>query len=118
MSPLEDINVIPQRLNDCFYDPQHLFFNSILLQTDGHDIQFLEETDLLADYIPILAAPGEVLLEGSRVALKCDLGEGYSAQISFAIPTEIDKPSISKVTSPSPRVSGMLSSTWMRDHKE
>ena len=86
-----------------FLRPTYIFsLISILLQTDGHDIQFLDEADLLADHIPILAAPGEVLAEGSRVALKCDLGEGYSVQISFAIPTEIDKLCIAKVTSPSP----------------
>jgi len=75
-----------------FLRPTYIFsLISILLQTDSHDIQFLDEADLLADHIPILAAPGEVLAEGSRVALKCDLGEGYSVQISFTVPTEIDK---------------------------
>jgi ATP-binding cassette subfamily A (ABC1) protein 3 len=57
--------------------------------------QFLDEADLLADHIAILAAPGKVLAEGSPVALKRDLGDGYSVQVSFAVPTDINKLSIS-----------------------
>ncbi|KIM45099.1 hypothetical protein M413DRAFT_65825 [Hebeloma cylindrosporum] len=44
---------------------------------------FLDEADLLADYIAILAAPGKVLASGPPVVLKRDLGEGYSMQVSF-----------------------------------
>ncbi|KAF8555139.1 P-loop containing nucleoside triphosphate hydrolase protein, partial [Imleria badia] len=39
---------------------------------------FLDEADLLADYIAILAAPGKLVAEGSPVALKTNLGQGYS----------------------------------------
>uniref|UniRef100_A0A8H8CNN7 ABC transporter domain-containing protein n=1 Tax=Psilocybe cubensis TaxID=181762 RepID=A0A8H8CNN7_PSICU len=44
---------------------------------------FLDEADLLADYIAILAAPGKVVASGPPVALKRDLGEGYSMQVAF-----------------------------------
>ena len=61
----------------------------------AHGVQFLDEADLLADRIAILAAPGKVLAEGSPVALKRDLGEGYSVHVSFAVSMDIDKPYIS-----------------------
>lgn len=44
---------------------------------------FLDEADLLADHIAILAAPGKLVAYGSPVALKRDLGEGYSVQVFF-----------------------------------
>jgi len=53
--------------------------------------QFLDEADLLADHIAILAAPGKVVASGSPVALKRDLGEGYTVQVSFATPAELEK---------------------------
>ena len=37
-------------------------------------IQFLDEADLLADHIAILAAPGKLIASGSPVSLKRDLG--------------------------------------------
>ena len=55
--------------------------------------QFLDEADLLADQIAILilAAPGKVVASGSPVALKRDLANGYSIQITFAISTDSEK---------------------------
>ncbi|KAF9225247.1 P-loop containing nucleoside triphosphate hydrolase protein [Gyrodon lividus] len=44
---------------------------------------FLDEADLLADNIAILAAPGKLVAEGSPVALKTNLGQGYSVQVKF-----------------------------------
>lgn len=44
---------------------------------------FLDEADLLADHIAILAAPGKLVASGSPVALKRNLGEGYSIIITF-----------------------------------
>ncbi|KAF4612016.1 hypothetical protein D9613_004324 [Agrocybe pediades] len=44
---------------------------------------FLDEADLLADYIAILAAPGKVVASGPPVFLKRDLGQGYSVQVSL-----------------------------------
>jgi ATP-binding cassette subfamily A (ABC1) protein 3 len=44
---------------------------------------FLDEADLLADDIAILAAPGKLVAEGTPVALKLDLGQGYSVQVTF-----------------------------------
>lgn len=44
---------------------------------------FLDEADLLADHIAILAAPGKLVAEGSPVALKTNLGQGYSIQVTF-----------------------------------
>ncbi|KAJ3561814.1 hypothetical protein NP233_g9967 [Leucocoprinus birnbaumii] len=45
--------------------------------------QFLDEADLLANHIAILAAPGKLVASGSPVALKRNLGEGYSIVITF-----------------------------------
>ena len=53
--------------------------------------QFLDEADLLADHIAILAAPGKVVASGSPVALKRDLGDGYSIQVTFVNPTDCEK---------------------------
>ncbi|KAG1840268.1 hypothetical protein DFJ58DRAFT_858320 [Suillus subalutaceus] len=44
---------------------------------------FLDEADLLADNIAILAAPGKLVAEGTPVALKSNLGQGYSVQVMF-----------------------------------
>lgn len=44
---------------------------------------FLDEADLLADNIAILAAPGKLVANGSPVSLKHDLGEGYVVQVTF-----------------------------------
>lgn len=46
-------------------------------------LKFLDEADLLGDHIAILAAPGKVVASGSPVALKRELGEGYSVQVTF-----------------------------------
>jgi ABC-type multidrug transport system ATPase subunit len=47
---------------------------------------FLDEADLLADKIAILAAPGKLVAEGTPVALKSNLGQGYSVQVMFDCP--------------------------------
>ncbi|KAH8835982.1 P-loop containing nucleoside triphosphate hydrolase protein [Flagelloscypha sp. PMI_526] len=44
---------------------------------------FLDEADLLADNIAVLAAPGNLVAEGTPIALKRDLGQGYSVVVSF-----------------------------------
>ncbi|KAG9085734.1 hypothetical protein FRC06_003473 [Ceratobasidium sp. 370] len=43
---------------------------------------FLDEADLLADDIAILAAPGKLLAQGSPVALKSKLGKGYVVHVT------------------------------------
>ncbi|KAG9080644.1 hypothetical protein FRC06_006317 [Ceratobasidium sp. 370] len=43
---------------------------------------FLDEADLLADDIAILAAPGKLLAQGSPVALKSQLGKGYVVHVT------------------------------------
>lgn len=53
--------------------------------------QFLDEADLLADHIAILAVPGKVVASGPPVALKRDLGEGYSIQVTFTSPVDSEK---------------------------
>ncbi|KAG2067404.1 P-loop containing nucleoside triphosphate hydrolase protein [Suillus decipiens] len=55
---------------------------------------FLDEADLLADNIAILAAPGKLVAAGTPVALKSNLGQGYSVQVMFDFPdlTEKDLP--------------------------
>lgn len=45
---------------------------------------FLDEADLLADTIAVLAAPGKLVAQGTPVALKSSLGEGYTVQVSFS----------------------------------
>ncbi|PIL31168.1 ATP-binding cassette transporter [Ganoderma sinense ZZ0214-1] len=44
---------------------------------------FLDEADLLADTIAVLAAPGKLVAHGTPVALKSTLGEGYTVNVSF-----------------------------------
>ncbi|KAJ7606783.1 hypothetical protein FB45DRAFT_847352 [Roridomyces roridus] len=44
---------------------------------------FLDEADLIADNIAILAAPGKLVALGSPVKLKRDLGEGYTVQVTL-----------------------------------
>ncbi|KAF8079136.1 hypothetical protein FPV67DRAFT_1467643 [Lyophyllum atratum] len=56
---------------------------------------FLDEADLLADHIAILAAPGKLIASGTPVALKRDLGAGYSAQVSLYAPFSGEKDGIS-----------------------
>ncbi|KAF8204239.1 hypothetical protein K438DRAFT_1757492 [Mycena galopus ATCC 62051] len=52
----------------------------------------LERTaDLLADNIAILAAPGKLVASGSPVALKRDLGEGYTVQVSLSLSDSLEK---------------------------
>ena len=46
-------------------------------------LQFLDEADLLADNIAILAAPGKLVAQGSPVALKSNLGQGYAVEVRF-----------------------------------
>ncbi|KAK7063610.1 hypothetical protein R3P38DRAFT_2492098 [Favolaschia claudopus] len=52
---------------------------------------FLDEADLLADNIAILAAPGKLVASGSPVALKRDLGEGYTVQVSLPLTSSSEK---------------------------
>ncbi|KAJ6479217.1 hypothetical protein C8R47DRAFT_1019314, partial [Mycena vitilis] len=52
---------------------------------------FLDEADLLADNIAILAAPGKLVAAGSPVALKRDLGEGYTVQVSLPLSDSLEK---------------------------
>jgi len=66
----------------------HIIFN---VGADTQLCQFLDEADLLADHIAILAAPGKVVASGSPVALKRDLGQGYSIQVSFTDPIDLEK---------------------------
>ncbi|KAF7307603.1 hypothetical protein MIND_00555500 [Mycena indigotica] len=52
---------------------------------------FLDEADLLADHIAILAAPGKLVASGSPVALKRDLGEGYTVQVTLAQSSPVEE---------------------------
>ncbi|KAJ6525396.1 hypothetical protein B0H19DRAFT_1214941 [Mycena capillaripes] len=54
---------------------------TILLTT-----HLLDEADLLADHIAILAAPGKLVASDSPVALKTDLGKGYTVQATLVAP--------------------------------
>ncbi|KAH8094651.1 P-loop containing nucleoside triphosphate hydrolase protein [Cristinia sonorae] len=44
---------------------------------------FLDEADLLADTIAVLAAPGKLVAQGTPVSLKSSLGEGYTVDVTF-----------------------------------
>lgn len=55
----------------------------------------MDEADLLADHIAILAAPGKLVASGSPVALKRSLGEGYSIVTNFKHATSDSKASVS-----------------------
>jgi ATP-binding cassette subfamily A (ABC1) protein 3 len=46
----------------------------------------LDEADLLADEIAILAAPGKLLAQGSPVSLKSKLGQGYVIHVTRTSP--------------------------------
>ncbi|KAF8640810.1 hypothetical protein AX17_000459 [Amanita inopinata Kibby_2008] len=52
---------------------------------------FLDEADLLGDQVAILVAPGKLVAQGSPVALKRDLGKGYSVQVTFRIDSASEK---------------------------
>ncbi|KAG1813914.1 uncharacterized protein BJ212DRAFT_1274572 [Suillus subaureus] len=75
---------------------------------------FLDEADLLADNIAILAAPGKLVAEGTPVALKSNLGQGYSVQVMFDSPdlTEKDLPTetLDRIRQICPQCSMSLSS--------
>lgn len=43
----------------------------------------MDEADLLADNIAVLAAPGKLVAEGSPVSLKSRLGKGYTLRVRF-----------------------------------
>ena len=53
--------------------------------------QFLDEADLLADNIAVLAAPGKLVACGSPVHLKSTLGEGYTVDIHFNVISRQEK---------------------------
>jgi ABC-type multidrug transport system ATPase subunit len=79
---------------------------------------FLDEADLLADNIAILAAPGKLVAEGTPVALKSKLGQGYSVQVIFDFPdlTEKDLPNapsetLNRIRQVCPQCSMSLSSS-------
>ncbi|RPD82722.1 P-loop containing nucleoside triphosphate hydrolase protein [Lentinus tigrinus ALCF2SS1-7] len=46
---------------------------------------FLDEADLLADTIAVLAAPGKLVAHGTPVSLKSSLGEGYTVNVTFNV---------------------------------
>lgn len=54
-------------------------------------LQFLDEADLLADNIAILAAPGKLVAHGTPVALKSNLGQGYVAQVFMSRDSDSEK---------------------------
>ncbi|CCL98836.1 uncharacterized protein FIBRA_00841 [Fibroporia radiculosa] len=53
---------------------------------------FLDEADLLADTIAVLAAPGKLVAQGTPVALKSQLGEGYTVQVVHQTVEPEEKP--------------------------
>ncbi|KZT02088.1 P-loop containing nucleoside triphosphate hydrolase protein [Laetiporus sulphureus 93-53] len=55
---------------------------------------FLDEADLLADTIAVLAAPGRLVAQGTPVALKSEFGEGYTVQVSSNVAEPSEKMSI------------------------
>ncbi|KAJ7706884.1 hypothetical protein B0H17DRAFT_972841 [Mycena rosella] len=57
---------------------------TILLTT-----HLLDEAELLADHIAILAAPGKLVASDSPVAMKQQLGSGYSVQVALRTPAAV-----------------------------
>ncbi|KAI9067182.1 hypothetical protein FKP32DRAFT_1755315, partial [Trametes sanguinea] len=45
---------------------------------------FLDEADLLADEIAVLAAPGKLVAHGNPVSLKSTLGDGYTLKVTYS----------------------------------
>ncbi|KAI0076833.1 P-loop containing nucleoside triphosphate hydrolase protein [Panus rudis PR-1116 ss-1] len=52
---------------------------------------FLDEADLLADTIAVLAAPGRLVAQGTPVSLKSQLGHGYTVDVAFDSPSPDEK---------------------------
>ncbi|KAJ7137890.1 hypothetical protein C8R44DRAFT_975855 [Mycena epipterygia] len=50
----------------------------------------LDEADLLADHIAILAAPGKLVASDSPVSMKRQLGNGYTVQVSLQTPGSLE----------------------------
>lgn len=51
----------------------------------------MDEADLLADHIAVLAAPGKLVAQGSPVRLKREFGKGYSIQVTFDAYQDLEK---------------------------
>ncbi|KAI0673963.1 P-loop containing nucleoside triphosphate hydrolase protein [Trametes maxima] len=49
---------------------------------------FLDEADLLADEIAVLATPGKLVSHGNPVVLKSTLGEGYTMRVVYSCTSE------------------------------
>ncbi|CAK5265997.1 unnamed protein product [Mycena citricolor] len=71
---------------------------------------FLDEADLLADNIAILAAPGKLVAAGSPVALKRDLGQGYSVQVSLAADSDASTELLHRIRTVAPQAHMSLAS--------
>ncbi|CDO76478.1 hypothetical protein BN946_scf184615.g4 [Trametes cinnabarina] len=56
-------------------------------------LDFLDEADLLADTIAVLAAPGRLVAHGTPVSLKSSLGEGYTVNVSFILDDSVGEKS-------------------------
>ncbi|TFY63698.1 hypothetical protein EVJ58_g3098 [Rhodofomes roseus] len=54
---------------------------------------FLDEADLLADTIAVLAAPGKLVAQGTPVALKSHYGQGYTVQVTLNTPVDTQEKS-------------------------
>lgn len=52
---------------------------------------FLDEADLLADTIAVLAPPGKKVAEGTPVFLKSTLGEGYTVEVTLDLEKDPEK---------------------------
>ena len=51
----------------------------------------MDEADLLADHIAVLAAPGKLVTQGSPVTLKREFGKGYNIQVTFDAQQDTEK---------------------------
>ncbi|KAF7354423.1 ABC transporter A family member 2 [Mycena venus] len=63
--------------------------------TSGHatlvlTTHLLDEASLLADHISIICAPGKLVASGSPVALKREMGNGYTVQLSIRTPGPLE----------------------------
>lgn len=73
----------------------------------------MDEADLLADTIAVLAAPGKLVAQGTPVALKSSLGEGYTVDVAFDVVGSSEKSATPSSTELLDRIRSLAPSTYV-----
>ncbi len=92
---VEDAHSRTTRTYSAIYYPctsHFYFYGAVPIWSFADSTQFLDEADLLADNIAILAAPGKLVAEGSPVTLKTSLGEGFKVDVTLRESSSPGKP--------------------------